>query len=158
MKDPMFLHEYIEQELASAHRYYKFTLADIADKAKKVEPYNLARDIAIELGYLDYEVTISIQQYSGMDLSMCLLKSDTIASGINMIMDVCDLLLSDTNYTLNTDDTKQDDAYYYIRYTNGKHAESIKLNVYIATSSHCKQVTTSRMEEVTKYVCEEEDS
>ncbi|MDA3808605.1 MAG: hypothetical protein PF440_11925 [Thiomicrorhabdus sp.] len=155
MKDPMFLHELIAQNKANQLRYFKTELKNIEKMATMAIPYNLARDIAIEIGYLGYEVNLTVYVYSGCNLSLNLLKDDTITCGVNQIMDICELMFKDTEYNLDVDSTKQDNAFYYIKYTNGNYQESIRLDIYIATSKHCKQITASRMEEVTEYICEE---
>ena len=155
MNDPLFLHEYIEKEKASELRYFESKMKTLTDRLSRQVSYDLVREIVIELGYLDYEVNLAIYDWGGYHLDLSLLKHDTITDGMTKIMDVCDLVLSGSNYALDTDDTRQAGSHYSVVYSNKDYREKITLEVYIATSDKCKQVKTHKMQEVTEYVCDE---
>ncbi len=156
MKDPLFLHEYIEKEKASALRQYKNTLKEVNGIVNRSDMYNLAREIMLELGYLDYEPTFWISTYGGAQISIKLNENDTISSAVNACIDIMDNLTQDTNYKLDTDATRVSGSYYAIVYSNGIYAEQIQLDIYIATSTKCVAVPVTKTVTEMVYTCKEE--
>jgi hypothetical protein len=157
MKDPLFLYEFIEEERASALRWYNMSLIDADYKAESEDLYDLARDIVIELGYLNYSPTIFISSFMRqVTIDLYLHADDTVKKGVNDIIDICDLILLNTDFLMDIDRSKQDGSHYKIIYGNSDTEQRIiKLNINISTSNKCKATITQRMTEEVSYSCDE---